>query len=163
MSAINTEANNAVDPVVAAAQTAFSTRLVGSSNVSDNTKNAQSIAKTWRTAVHELNPDRFQIEAMVAPELDQRLDVVDLETACAYEFKVSGKNATAEFYRDVVKVIVWNQRRKKKLLGLVFITEEGFGRPFLDAPMPRAYMKYLQEQGLDISVAYVRHEALRIV
>jgi hypothetical protein len=146
------------DPVVKAAQLAFSLRIRGSSDVSENTKNAQAIAKHWRGAVHELDPDRFQIEAMVAPELDQKIDVVDVETACAYEFKVSGKNAWAEFYKNVVKVIIWNQKRKKKLSGLVFITEEKFGRPFLDAPMPRAYIKYLAQDGLNVVIEYVRHE-----
>jgi hypothetical protein len=81
----------AEDPVVTAAQLAFAVRLKDSADVSENTKNAQAIARAWRSAVHDLNPDRFHIEAMVAPELDQKLDVVDSETACAYEFKVSGK------------------------------------------------------------------------
>jgi len=145
------------DPVVKAAQLAFSMRLKDSSDVSKNTKNAQAIAKAWRGAVYELDPDRFQLEAMVAPDLDQKIDVVDSETACAYEFKVSGKNACAEFYKDIVKVIVWNQKRKKKLSSLVFITEEKYGRPFLDAPMPRAYINYLAQEGLKVSVEYVRH------
>jgi hypothetical protein len=145
------------DPVVAAAQLAFSVRLKDSSDVSENTKNAQAIAKSWRGAVHKLDPDRFQIEAMVTPELDQKIDIVDTETACAYEFKVSGKNAWAEFYKDVVKALMWNQHRKKKLSCLVFITEEKCGKPFLDAPMPRAYIKYLEEQGLKVSIEYVRH------
>jgi hypothetical protein len=146
------------DPVVQAAQLAFSVRLKNSSDVSENTKNAQAIAKSWRSAVHALDPDRFQIEAMVTPELDQKIDIVDQENSCAYEFKVSGKNAPAEFYKDIVKVIIWNQKRKKKLSSLVFITEEKWGRPFLDAPMPRAYMKYLAELVLSVSVEYVRHE-----
>ena len=146
------------DPVVQAAQLAFSVRLKNSSDVSENTKNAQAIAKSWRSAVHALDPDRFQIEAMVTPELDQKIDIVDQENGCAYEFKVSGKNAPAEFYKDIVKVIIWNQKRKRKLCGLVFITEEKWGRPFLDAPMPRAYMKYLTDLGLNVSVEYVRHE-----
>jgi hypothetical protein len=145
------------DPVVTAAQLAFSVRLKDSSDVSENTKNAQAIAKAWRGAVHKLDPDRFQIEAMVTPELDQKIDTVDQETACAYEFKVSRKNAWAEFYKDVVKVIIWNQHRKKKLSCLTFITEEKYGKPFLDAPMPRAYVKYLAEQGLKVSIEYVRH------
>jgi len=145
------------DPVVKAAQLAFSLRLKDSSDVSKNTKNAQAIAKAWRGAVYDLDPDRFQLEAMVAPDLDQKIDVVDSETACAYEFKVSGKNACAEFYKDIVKVIVWNQKRKKKLSSLVFITEEKYGRPFLDAPMPRAYINYLAQEGLKVSVEYVRH------
>ncbi len=82
---------------------------------------------------------------------------MDSETACAYEFKVSGKNAWAEFYKDIVKVIIWNQKRTKKLSSLVFITEEKYGRPFLDAPMPRAYINYLAQQGLKVSVEYVQH------
>ena len=94
----------------------------------------------------------------MTPELDQKIDIVDSETACAYEFKVSGKNAWAEFYKDIVKVIIWNEKRKKKLSCLVFITEEKYGRPFLDAPMLHAYIKYLAEQGLKVSVEYVRHE-----
>ena len=146
------------DPVVKAAQLAFAVRLRDSPDVSQNTKNAQKIAKAWRAAVHDLNPDRFQIEALVAPELDQKLDVIDQETLLAYEFKVSGKNAWAEFYKDIVKVLMWNQRRSRKLRGLVFITEETFGRPFLDAPMPRAYVKYLVEQGLEVTTVYVRHD-----
>jgi len=145
------------DPVVGAAQIAFSVRLRDSADVSENTKNAQLIAKSWRKAVHELDPDRFQIEAMVSPELDQKIDIVDTATSFAYEFKVSGKNAWAEFYKDIVKVIIWNQKRKKKLSGLVFITEEKWGRPFLDGPMPRAYVRYLEENGLIVRVEYVRH------
>jgi len=66
--------------------------------------------------------------------LDQKIDVIDAETARAYEFKVSGKNAAAEFYKDIVKIIIWNERRKKKLSALVFITEEKYGRLVLDAP-----------------------------
>ena len=146
------------DPVVQAAQVAFLIRVKNSSDVSENTKNAQAIAKGWRTAVHTLDPDRFHIEALVAPELDQKIDIVDDHTSCAYEFKVSGKNAPAEFYKDIVKVIIWNQKRKKKLTSLVFITEEKSGRPFLDAPMPRAYIKYLADLGLMVTVRYVRHD-----
>src|ERR1035437_4714952 len=147
------------DPVVKAAQLAFSVRLKNLSDVSENTKNAQAIAKAWRGAVYELEPDRFQIEAMVAPDLDQKIDIVDSETSIAYEFKASGKNAPAEFYKDIVKVIIWNQRREKRLPGLVFITEEKYGPPFLDAPMPRAFIEYLAQNHLRVSVEYVRHES----
>jgi hypothetical protein len=59
-------------------------------------------------------------------------------------------------YKDIVKIIIWNEKRKKKVSCLVFITEEKYGRPFLDAPMPRAYIKYLAEHGLKVSVEYVR-------
>jgi hypothetical protein len=71
--------------------------------------------------------------------------------------KYQGKNAWAEFYKDIVKVVLWNEKRKKKISCLVFITEEKYGRPFLDAPMPRAYIKYLAEHGFKVSVEHVRH------
>jgi hypothetical protein len=65
--------------LVTAAQLALSVRLKDS-DLSENTKNAQAIAKAWRGAVHNLNPDRFQIEAMVARELDQKIDIVGTST-----------------------------------------------------------------------------------
>lgn len=145
------------DAVIAAAQKAFAQRLRGSSDVSDNTKNAQAIAKAWRSAVYELDADRYQIEALVAPDLDQKIDILDTQTRTAYEFKVSGKNAMGEFYKDVVKVIVWNRKRKTPIARLVFITEEEWGRKYLDTPMPREYIKYLEGHGLEVTVAYVRH------
>jgi hypothetical protein len=113
------------------------------------------LARIAKHTGFELDPDRFQIEAMVAPELDQKIDIVDSQTASAYEFKVSRKNAWAEFYKDIVKAIIWNQKRKKKPSSLVFITEEKHGRPFLDAPMPRAYINYLAQEGLQVTVRYV--------
>ena len=145
------------DPVVQAAQVAFAARVRGTNDVSENTKNAQAIAKSWRSAVHQLDPERFQIEAMVSPDLDQKIDIVDLERGWAYEFKVSGKNATGEFYKDVVKIIVWNEKRKKKLSRLIFITEDEWGRQYLDKPMPRAYIAYLAGSGLEVAVEYVKH------
>jgi hypothetical protein len=144
----------ASDLVVTAAQQAFSARIKGSSDISENTKNAQLIAKTWRGIVYKINPDRFQIEALVCPYLDQKIDIVDSEAGCAYEFKVSGKNAWAEFYKDIVKVIIWNQKHDKKLSKLIFITEENHGRQFLNAPMPKEYISYLAQTGLTVQVEY---------
>lgn len=142
--------------IIEAAQSAFLARVPASQNVSENTKNAQAIARAWRAAVHNFDPDRYLIEALVAPEFDQRIDIFDTENLVAYEFKVSGKNAWAEFYKDVVKVILWNERHNNKIRRLVFITDEEHGRPFLGAPMPQAYMKYLVQQGLEVEFHYVR-------
>jgi hypothetical protein len=146
------------DPVIVAAQRAFGQRLRNSVDVSENTRNAQAIAKVWRSEVHSIDQDRFQIEALVSPDLDQKIDVIDTETYTAYEFKVSGKNSTGEFYKDIVKVILWNEKRKRKIPRLVFITEEEWGGKHLNTPMPRAYIKYLAGLGLQVSVEYVRHD-----
>ena len=144
------------DTIIAAAQHAFSSRLRGSSDVSDNTKNAQAIARTWRDTVHKLDPKRFQFDVLVAAGMGQKIDIVDVEAGCAYTFKVSGKNAAGDFYKDIVKVIVWNEKKEKKLSRLVYITEEEDGRRALDAPVPLAYIAYLTARGLKVRVDYVR-------
>jgi len=146
---------NAEDPVVNAAREAFSLRIADSDNVSDHTRNAQAIAKAWRGKVYAMDPDRFQIEALVAPDLDQRIDVLDPATTTAYELKVSGKQAHSEFYKDVVKLIVWNEKRKLKLTRFVFITEASWGQKYLESPMVRAYRAHLEAHGLTTIITYL--------
>jgi hypothetical protein len=142
-------------PIVAAAAEAFKALLRIGSDVSAHTRNAQAIAKAWRTAAFDLDPARFAYEVPVRPDFDQRIDVLDRDEMCAFEFKVSGKNATAEFYRDVVKILLWNDRHEKKINKLVFITEEAFGRKHLDTPMPRAFIALLAAQGLTVEIEYL--------
>ena len=143
-------------PVVLAAKEAFKARVIDGCDVSTHTRNAQAIGKLWRAAAHNLDPSRYQYEAPVCPEFDQRIDVFDRVEMCAFEFKVSGKNATNEFYKDVVKILLWNERRPDKIKKLVFITEETCGRPLLDGPMPKAFIHFLESHGLAIEIVYLR-------
>ena len=144
--------------ILQAAKDAFIKRLLNHSGVSENTLNAQEIAKDWRSRCWDLDSKRILIEATVHPDLNQRIDIVDLQDNCAYEFKVSGKNATAEFYKDIVKVILWNEKRPDKLKKLVFITEEVWGKKHLATEMPKAFMTYLARNGLQVEVEYIKHE-----
>ena len=75
-----------IDSIVLAAQDVFKLRLRDNNDVSANTRNAQAIAKAWRSAVHILDPDRFQIEALVAPDLDQKIDILAL---CRFEWNLT--------------------------------------------------------------------------
>lgn len=144
------------DEIVRAAKKAFRDRLLNSSDVSANTRNAQAIGRQWRTACWELDHDRFSVEETIHPGLNQKIDVVDRVDRCAYEFKVSGKNATSEFYKDVVKVILWNETRSDKLTRLVFITEEEWGKKYLETEMPHAFIKYLARSGLEVEILYLK-------
>lgn len=141
------------DPVITAAQDAMQHRIIDGS-VSDHTKNASAIGKAWLEACWNLDPNRFQIEVSVHPSLNQRIDLLDSANMVAYELKVSGKNANSEFYKDVVKVILWNEQHDNKIGRLVFITEE-FGKRYLETPMPQAFSAYLGRGGLVVDVAYV--------
>lgn len=142
-------------PVIEQARIAFKQRLTDGSDVSAHTKNAQAIAKAWRAAVFNLDPERFAYEVPVRPDFDQRIDVLDRNEMCVFEFKVSGKNASNEFYRDIVKALLWNEMRKEKIQKLVFITEGTWGRKYLDTPMPRALIELLRKQGLDVEIEYL--------
>ena len=146
------------DKIIKAAQEAFKQRLENSSNVSDNTVNAQKIGKDWRTRCWYLNPDRIRIEEIVHPELNQRIDVWDTHEKCAYEFKVSGKNATTEFYKDIVKIILWNRKRRaiEMIKKLVFITEEKYGRKYLETAMPQAFIDEMATHGLWVKIEYIK-------
>ena len=81
-------------PIIHAAEQAFRLRLTTGSDVSAHTRNAQAIAKAWRTACFDLNPFRFAYDVPVRPDFDQRIDVLDRDEMYAFEFKVSGKNAS---------------------------------------------------------------------
>lgn len=81
--------------------------------------------------------------------------VLDRVEMCAFEFKVSGKNASSEFYRDVVKVLLWNEHHAEKIRRLVFITEGKWRRKYLDTPRPRAFVSFLLNHGLEVSIEYL--------
>jgi len=141
--------------ILQAARDAFRERLSGDASVSDHTRNAQHIATAWKKACVALDESRISHEVPITPEIDQRLDILDRQEMCAYEFKVSGKNAHSEFYKNVVKVILWNESKEKKIKQLVFITDAAHGRRFLDTPMPRALIKFVEQHGLLVEIQYL--------
>ena len=142
------------DKILLAAQEAFSLRIKNGS-VSEHTKNSSTVAKAWMEACWKLDPDRIRTEVSIHPGLNQRIDVLDNEEMRAFEFKVSGKNATTEFYKDAVKAILWNEEHDRKIKELVFITEETWGRKYLDTAMPQAFIKYLKRSGLSVEIVFV--------
>ena len=114
-------------------------------SVSAHTRNARRIASEWKRKCVALVPG-IRYEETIAEYLDQRIDILDEQDHCAYELKVSGKNAYAEFYKDIVKVLMWNEAHEaqsEKIKEFVFMTEETWGRRQLDTPMPKAFIKFL--------------------
>jgi len=83
--------------------------------------------------------------------LNEKIDLIDHSVRVAYEMKVSGKNADHEFYKDIFKVLIYNQHRAKKLKGLVFITEQD-GAAKLNKRLGKAVQELLARRKLDITV-----------
>jgi len=122
------------DPAVTAAQLAFAVRLKDSFDVSDSTKNAQGTSKAGPALCNSSTRigSRGDGDAGAGSKGRHRGFGIGL----CLRIQGFAKNAGAEFYRDVVKILRWNQHRKKKLSCLTVITEEKMWQPFLDAPMP---------------------------
>ncbi len=75
-------------------------------DVSASTRESQAICKEWQKRVRTADSARFACEVTVSEEFRERIDLIDHLSATAYEMKVSGKNPTHEFFKDVFKVLV---------------------------------------------------------
>jgi hypothetical protein len=100
------------------------------SDVSEQTKSAQFVCGEWQKAVKNKFGERFSKEHSVGDGFKEKIDLVDLQDAVAYELKVSKNNTHFEFYRDIFKVAVHNKcGHCLKIKKLVFITpKEGADR-----------------------------------
>lgn len=140
--------------IIKAATSAIKLRST-SGSVSEFTKNAQSIAKAWIKTCWQLDPNRFSFEETIHPDFNERFDLLDKQEMTAYEFKVSGKNAQNEFYKDVVKVVVWNGLKpQNKINKLVFITEKE-GSKHLNKKFIETYIRMLINENIKIRIEYI--------
>lgn len=91
-------------------------------DVSAHTKSAQVITKEWQKAVCS---GSIQAEVKVSPDGNEKIDIVDLSKYEAYELKVSGKNTHHEFYKDLIKILTYNEYAEpdNRLNKLIFISE----------------------------------------
>ena len=96
------------------------THRLTNGDVSLHTKSAQKITKEWQEAV---KAEMIFTEVPVSPENNEKIDVIDLSTKTAYEVKVSGKNTHHEFYKDMAKVLTYNEYTEVKISKLIFLSE----------------------------------------
>ncbi len=123
-------------------------------DVSAHTKSAQVITKAWQ---EEVCNRKVLGEVKVSCSNNERIDVVDLESKTAYELKVSGKNTHHEFYKDLAKVLTYNEYRaaERRLTKLVFISEEN-GICSLKGRLDGRFLKMLQSKHmLDIELVAI--------
>jgi hypothetical protein len=67
--------------------------------------------------------DRFRAEYSVGDGFNEKIDLVDMQDAVAYELKVSKNNTHFEFYRDIFKIAVHNAHNPRwQIKKLIFIT-----------------------------------------
>lgn len=118
---------------------------------SEGDKQATAVTTAWQRSVASKD---VKCEVRIREDLNEKIDVIDFSTSTAYEIKVSGKNAGHEFYKDIFKVLVYNQNHDKKLEQLVFITEkEGVTR--LSKGLGKAILESVAAYNLNITLVEI--------
>ena len=107
--------------IIEAARTARQQHWQDTSDVGIASKRAAKVTKAWQDSVVSVDVKR---EVPIGETLRERIDVVDLSTATAYELKVSANNPHHEFYKDIFKVLIYNRHHATKIKRLVFIAEK---------------------------------------
>src|SRR5437879_9522856 len=111
------------DIIVETARQAHRKHWSAKADVSEQTKASTLVCQVWQAAARGVLGEHLLAEHPVAEGLGERIDLVDTEEAIAYELKVSQNNTHFEFYRDIFKVAVHNERsRSLRSKKLVFIT-----------------------------------------
>lgn len=83
-------------------------------DVSSQTRRSQAVCREWQQSV-EGSEDGFKTEhPFPSGTGKQCIDVFDAETQTAYELKTSPNNVHHEFYKDVFKVLAFNEMSGKK-------------------------------------------------
>lgn len=121
------------------------------SDESEGDKQATAVTIAWQRSVASKD---VKCEVPIRDDLNEKIDVIDLSTATAYEIKVSGKNAGHEFYKDIFKVLVYNQHHDKKLEQLVFITERE-GVATLSKGLGKAILESVAKYNLTITLVEI--------
>jgi hypothetical protein len=134
--------------IIESARLAYREHWRATSNESTGDRQATKVTKTWQQRV--VSSD-IRCEVSIRRGLNEKIDLIDHSAGIAYEMKVSGKNPHHEFYKDIFKVLIYNQHHAKKLKGLVFITEQD-GADKLAKGLGKAVAELLARRRLDIIV-----------
>lgn len=109
------------DNIIEAAKVAHKTYWKSTTDEGTGDKLASTVTKAWQKSI--ISND-IRCEVKIAMDLNERIDVIDSKSATAFEMKVSGKNPHHEFYKDIFKVIIYNENNCIMIKRLVFLTEK---------------------------------------
>jgi hypothetical protein len=146
-----TSAPGAGVDVVQLAREAYQRGWSRTVDVSASTRESQAISRDWQSRVRAADGARFADEVRVSAEFRERIDLIDYRTATAYEMKVSGKNPTHEFFKDVFKVLEHNLSGGGRIKRLVFLTD-GAGVARLQSGLCRSLLTNSHDLGFEIKL-----------
>jgi len=139
--------------IIRAAEIAYKKHWQSTSDESTGDKQASAATKKWQDTVKSTGI--IDTEVSIGCRLNQRIDVIDYSTETAYEMKVSSKNPDHEFYKDIFKVIIYNQNHPTKVKRFVFIIGEKGARQ-LNRGLAEAVKHYITNHELNIEVKGIK-------
>ena len=136
------------DEIIEAARIAHRRFWRSTTDESAGDKQAVAVTLAWQKSIASKD---VECEVPIGKSLNEKIGVINISTATAYELKASGKNAGHEFYKDIFKVIVYNQHHDKKLERLVFITEKN-GIARLSKGLGKAVLESVAHYNIDVTL-----------
>lgn len=113
--------NQRSQSVIDAARTARDAHWAQGDDEGRGDRMAITVTQNWQEQIGKLTD--ISTEVPVYDTAQSRIDVVDAKTKTAFELKVTQNNPHHEIYKDIAKVLVYNESNpSKKLKRLVFIT-----------------------------------------
>ncbi len=113
---------------------------------------ADRMCKEWQNLAKQI-PDLEHIaEANVAG--NSPIDLLDLSQGIAYELKYSHKNVKHEFYKDLFKVLIYNQDETNeiKIKQFVFLCHhQGIGS-LMRSSLCVATIQFMQKNGIEVEL-----------
>jgi len=93
--------------------------------IGNHTKQAILTTKNWQDHFVPSKVD-IQKEVKVNSSINEKIDLVDFKEKTAYELKYSGKNISHEFYKDLLKIMIYNKSIDPDniIQKFIFISEE---------------------------------------
>jgi hypothetical protein len=119
-------------------------------NIADNC--ADTLCKRWQELVLRIPHQNHLPEATVAG--NSPIDILDTVNGIAYELKYSHKNVKHEFYKDLFKVLIFNQEleNKIKITRFVFLCHYKGISSLLRSSLCMATIKFMNNQGITVDL-----------
>lgn len=111
---------------------------------------ADRLCKSWQTKAVSLFPT-LVAEAKVSGS--SPIDLLDIEGGIAYELKYSHKNVKHEFYKDLFKVLIYNDEAENrlKITRFVFLCHHKGIATLERSALCVSTMQYMRNRGIEVS------------
>ncbi len=106
----------------------------------------------WQTEALKISHHEIVAEANVAG--NNPIDLLDLTDGVAYELKYSYKNVKQEFYKDLFKVLIYNEQVKaeNRLQTFVFLCHFKGITSLLSSSLCLATMQFMAKNGVTVEL-----------